>query len=240
MFKAKSSILSRIFNLNRLFLFKIIKMPACLSKFKKEITIEEMKKVNEKLQKQTEEMKLEIEQMKLKNEQMELKIEKIILENEEIKLENEELDRFLLIEDMKWAFGEIDHLVKEDQKLFEYYNEELRCFEEETLTRVYEQYCKDSWVEITMIDYEMVEGIITRHGTTIFEYKSKCPKKCPGYYHHLDCLRHMSGIHGIKTRSDGGNKGCSYEPIRVLCMKKDTFEIMTCRTKKFFGIKNTQ
>ena len=91
-----------------------------------------------------------------------------------------------------------------------------------------------------MIDYEMVEGIITRHGTTIFEYKSKCPKKCPGYYHHLDCLRHMSGIHGIKTRTDGGNKGCSYEPIRVLCMKKDTFEIMTCRTKKFFGIKNTQ
>ena len=84
-------------------------MPACLSKFKKEITIEEMKKVNEKLQKQTEEMKLEIEQMKLKNEQMELKIEKIILENEEIKLENEELDHFLLMEEMKWAFDEISN-----------------------------------------------------------------------------------------------------------------------------------
>ena len=215
-------------------------MPACLSKFKKEITIEEMKKVNEKLQKQTEEMKLEIEQMKLKNEQMELKIEKIQLENEEIKLENEELDHFLQMEEINWAFDEINHLVKEDQKLFEYYNEELRCFEEETLTRVYEQYCKDSWVEITMIDYEMVEGIITRHGTTIFEYKSKCPKKCPGYYHHLDFLHHMSEIHGIKTITDGENKSCSYEAIRVLCMKKDAFEIMTCRTKKFFGIKNTQ
>ena len=196
-------------------------MPACLSKFKKEITIEEMK--------------LEIEEIKLKEK---LEIEEIKLKI--VKLENEELDRFLLIEDMKYANDEIHHLVKEDQKLFEYYNEELRCFEDETLTRVREQYCKDSWVEITMIDYEMVEGIITRHGTTIFEYKSKCPKKCPGYYHHFDCLRHMSGIHGIKTRSDGGNKGCSYEPIRVLCMKKDTFEIMTCRTKKFFGIKNTQ
>ena len=194
-------------------------MPACLSKFKKEITIEEMKK------------KLEIEEIKLKI---------VKLENEELKLENEELDRFLLIKDMKWANDEIDHLVKEDQKLFEYYNEELRCFEEETLTRVREQYCKDSWVEITMVRYKMAEAFIIRHGTTIFEYKSKCPKKCPGYYHHLDCLRHMSEIHGIKTRTDGGNKGCSYEPIRVLCMKKDTFEIMTCRTKKFFGIKNTQ
>ena len=210
-------------------------MPACLSKFKKEITIEEIKKVNEKMQKQTKEMKLEIEQMKLKNEQMELKIEKTILENEEIKLENEELDHFLLMEEMKWAFDEIDHLVKEDQKLFEYYNEE------ETVTRVYEQYCIFSWVEITMIDYKLVEDFINcTDGTTIFEYKSKCPKKCPGYYHHLDFLHHMSEIHGIKTITDGENKSCSYEAIRVLCMKKDAFEIMTCRTKKFFGIKNTQ
>ena len=37
----------------------------------------------------------------------------------------------------------------------------------------------------------------------------------------------MSEIHGINTRTDGGNKGCSYEPIRVFCMKKDTFQIMT-------------
>ena len=87
-------------------------MPACLSKFRKEITIEEMKKVNEKMQKQTEEMKLEIEEIKLKI----------------VKLENEELDRFLLIEDMKYANDEIHHLVKEDQKIFEYYDEELRCF----------------------------------------------------------------------------------------------------------------
>ena len=203
-------------------------MPACLSKFKKEITIEEMKL-------EIEEIKLKIEEIILKEK---LEIEEIKLKI--VKLENEELDRFLLIEDMKWANDEIHHLVKEDQKLFEYYNEELRCFEDETLTRVREQYCKDSWVEITMDDYEIAEVFITQHGTTIFEYKSKCPKKCPGYYHHFDCLRHMSGIHGIKTRSDGGNKGCSYEPIRVLCMKKDTFEIMTCRTKKFFGIKNTQ
>ena len=92
-----------------------------------------------------------------------------------------------------------------------------------------------------MVDYEMVEDFINcTDGTTIFEYKSKCPKKCPGYYHHLDCLHHMSEIHGIKTITDGENKSCSYEPIRVLCMKKDAFEIMTCRTKKFFGIKNTQ
>ena len=202
-------------------------MPACLSKFKKEITIEEMKL-------EIEEIKLKIEEIILKEK---LEIEEIKLKI--VKLENEELDRLLLIEE-KCAHDEIHHLVKEDQKLFEYYNEELRCFEDETLTRVREQYCKDSWVEITMDDYEIAEVFITQHGTTIFEYKSKCPKKCPGYYLHLDCLRHMSGIHGIKTRSDGGNKGCSYEPIRVLCMKKDTFEIMTCRTKKFFGIKNTQ
>ena len=199
-------------------------MPACLSKFKKEITIEEMKL-------EIEEIKLKIEEIILKEK---LEIEEIKLKI--VKLENEELDRLLLIEE-KCAHDEIHHLVKEDQKLFEYYNEELRCFEDETLTRVREQYCKDSWVEITMDDYEIAEVFITQHGTTIFEYKSKCPKKCPGYYHHLDCLRHMSGIHGIKTRSDGGNKGCSYEPIRVLCMKKDTFEIMTCGTKKFFGTK---
>ena len=201
-------------------------MPACLSKFQKKITIDDIKKYNENIQKATKKMKLGIKEIEL--------------EIEKIKRENEELDRLLLIENMKWANDEIDHLVKEDQKLFEYYNEELRCFEDETLTRVREQYCKDSWVEITMDDYEIAEVFITQHGTTIFEYKSKCPKKCPGYYHHFDCLRHMSGIHGIKTRSDGGNKGCSYEPIRVLCMKKDTFEIMTCRTKKFFGIKHTQ
>ena len=198
-------------------------MPACLSKFKKQITIEDIKKFNEKILKA--------------NEKMKLGIEEIELEIEKIKRKNEELDRLLLIENMKWANDEIDHLVKEDQKLFEYYNEKLRCFEEEMLARVKEQFCKDSWVEITMVDYEMAEAFIIRHGQTIFEYKSKCPKQCPGYYHHFDCLLHMPEIHGIKTRTDGGNKGCSYEPIRVLCMKKNTFEIMTCRTKEFFGIK---
>ena len=72
---------------------------------------------------------------------------------------------------MKWANDEIDHLIKQYQKLFEYYNEKLGCFEEETLARVKEQFCKDAWSEITMVDYEMAEAFIIRHGQTIFEYK---------------------------------------------------------------------
>ena len=189
-------------------------MPNSLSKFKKqEKTIQEMQVQFDKYTK---------------------KLNETI---EEMKTEHKEAEQLLLIEKMKFANDEIDRLVKKDQKLFQYYDEKLKCWKDKTLTRVGEQFCKDSWVEVTMDKYEMAEAFIIQYGTTIFEYKSKCPKKCPGYYHHYECLLHMSQIHGIKTGNDGKNRSCFYEPIRVFCMKKDTFNIMTDITKTFFGIK---
>ena len=120
-------------------------MPNSLSKFKKqEKTIQEMQVQFDKYTK---------------------KLNETI---EEMKTEHIEAEQLLLIEKMKFANDEIDRLVKKDQKLFQYYDEKLKCWKDKTLTRVEEQFCKDSWVEVTMDKYEMAEAFIIQYGTTIF------------------------------------------------------------------------
>ena len=124
-----------------------------------------------------------IEEMQVQFENYTKKLKETI---EEMKVEHEEVKQLNLIEEMKFANDEIDRLIKQDQKLFQCYDEKLNRWEDKTLKRAREQYCKDSWVEVIMDKYDMAEAFIKRHGSTIFAYKSKCPKECPGYFHHLD------------------------------------------------------
>ena len=80
----------------------------------------------------------------------------------------------------------------------------------------------------------------------IWEYKLQCPEKCSGYYDGFaDVLYHMRLIHKIKinrveptsiqkdTFTDRHLIHPTNKPTFVFCMKKDVFQAMSMRTKKY-------
>ena len=136
--------------------------------------------------------------------------------------------------DMRFASQEITNLIDEDKKI-------LDRADSTSLEHFLRHQFEESWIEITIREdfAPTLHDLASRMYPTIWDHRWKCPKKCSGSFTlYLDCLNHMTSIHGIRSSIHGdGSISSSYKPIKVFCMKKNPFQVMTERTKKYLQIK---
>ena len=149
--------------------------------------------------------------------------------------------------DMKFAIKEVTYLMRKEKR---------RCSfsTQGSGTHLQQRHCKNAWVAVT-INEDLLKNknlrkkfvdLTMKYQPPIWEYKLQCPEKCSGYYDGFtDVIYHMIKIHKIKinrveptsiqkdTFTDRRLIHSTNKPIAVFCMKKDVFQAMSMRTKKY-------